>query len=162
MSTSTDNSRIAERLLEAARLLDARRASPYRAAAFRAAGQAVVRERRDLRAVFAAGGVKALDGIPHVGLGIASAIAQMLREDRWTELERLRGEADPETLFQGVPGVGRGLARRIRDELHVQSLQALEAAANDGRLEHVPGFGPRRAAAIRGSLDHMLHARESP
>jgi hypothetical protein len=58
--------------------------------------------------------------------------------------------------------VGVGLAHRIRDELHVDTLEALEAAANDGRLERVRGVGPRRAAAVRGSLDHMLRRIRRP
>ena len=156
MSASTENSRIAESLLEAARLLSAQGASPYRAAAYRAAGNAIAHYPYDVRGVFEREGVKGLDSIPHVGLGIASAVAEMLVTQRWAQLERLRGEVDPATLFQSVPGVGEGLARRIRDELHVDTLEALEAAANDGRLERVRGMGPRRAAAVRGSLDHML------
>ena len=152
----SENARISECLFEAARLLNAQGASPYRAAAYRAAGNAIAHYPASVRALFETGGVKALDAIPHVGLGIASAVAEMLVTHRWTQLERLRGEVDPATLFQSVPGVGEGLARRIRDELHVDTLEALEVAANDGRLEAVRGVGPRRVAAVRGSLDHML------
>jgi hypothetical protein len=38
----------------------------------------------------------------------------------------------------------------------VDNLEALETAAHDGRLESVPGVGPRRATAIRASLTEML------
>jgi len=55
-----------------------------------------------------------------------------------------------------VPGLGHRLAERIHEELHVDTLEALELAAHDGRLETVPGVGPRRAAAIRASLQSML------
>jgi len=156
MSASTDNTRIAEYLLEAARLLSAQGAAPHRAAAYRAAGNAIAHYPYDVRGVFEREGVKGLDAIPHVGLGIASAVAEMLVTGRWSQLERLRGEVDPATVFRSVPGVGDGLARRIRDELHVDTLEALEAAANDGRLENLRGVGARRAAAIGASLDHML------
>ena len=156
MGASTDNASVAGRLFEAAHLLNARRASPYRAAAYRAAGSAITHHPHDVRRIFERDGVKGLDAIPHVGLGIACAIAEMLSTHRWALLERLRDEADPATLFESLPGIGAGLARRIRDELHVASLEALETAANDGRLEHVRGVGPRRAAAMRGSLDHVL------
>jgi len=59
-------------------------------------------------------------------------------------------------LFTLLPGLGHRLAERIHDELHVDTLEALEVAAHDGRLENVPGVGPRRAAAIRASLQTML------
>ena len=150
------NARVSESLLEASRLLKAQGASPYRAAAYRAAGNAIAHYPYDVRGVFERDGVKGLDAIPHVGLGIASAVAEILMTDRWAQLERLRGEVDPATLFRSVPGVGEGLARRIRDELHVETLEALEVAANDGRLEELRGMGPRRAATVRASLDHML------
>jgi len=55
-----------------------------------------------------------------------------------------------------VPGLGHRLAERIHEELHIDTLEALELAAHDGRLESVPGVGPRRAAAIRASLQTML------
>jgi DNA polymerase (family 10) len=162
MGASTENTRIAECLLEAARLLNAQGASPHRAAAYRAAGNSIAHYPYGVRGVFEREGVKGLDAIPNVGLGIASAIAEMLVTQRWTQFERLRGEVDPATLFQAVPGVGEGLARRIRDELHVDTLEALEVAANDGRLEGLRGVGPRRAAAVRASLDHMLSSIRRP
>ena len=49
---SSDNARIAESLLEAARLLSAQGASPYRAAAYRAAGNTVAHHRLDIRGIF--------------------------------------------------------------------------------------------------------------
>jgi hypothetical protein len=52
--------------------------------------------------------------------------------------------------------VGPELARRLHDTLHVDTLEALEAAAYDGRLGSVPGIGPRRVAMIRAGLGRML------
>jgi hypothetical protein len=80
----------------------------------------------------------------------------MTRTGRWTQLERLRGSTDPIQLFTAIPGLGHRLAERIHDELHIDTLEALELAAHDGRLETVPGVGPRRAASIRSSLQTML------
>ena len=151
-----ENRQVAERLLEASHLLYAQGASPYRVSAYRNAADAVARYPRGLRAIFEAEGVHGLDAIPKVGLGIASAIAEMLASGRWSQLERLRGSSDPEKLLQSVPGLGPGFARRIHGELHVDSLEALEAAAHDGRLERLPGVGARRAAAWRSSLGDML------
>ena len=147
----------ADRLREAADLLQAQGANPYRVAAYRKAadticglsGEAIVdlvdRE-----------GVDGLDRLPHVGRGIAMAIVEMVRTGHWSQLERLRGTADPVALFTAVPGLGHRLAERIHEELHVDTLEALELAAHDGRLEHVPGVGPRRAATIRANLRAML------
>lgn len=152
----SDNQTIAERLREMAGLLDAQGANPFRAGAYRKAGDAVAGLRQDVRELFDSRGAEGLQTIPGVGKGIASAIAEMLITGGWAQLERLRGEVDPCALFQTIPGVGEDLAHRIHDELAVDTLEALEAAAHEGRLESVPGIGPRRAAAISASLTAML------
>lgn len=153
------NRRVAERLLEAARLLEGQGASRYRVVAFRTAARGVLAYPRPLRAVFDAGGARALDAIPGVGLGIAAAIAEMLATGRWRLLEELRRAAEPAALFQSLPGVGPALARRIRDDLRIATLEQLHEAAHDGRLEALPGVGLRRASAWRAVLGDMLDAR---
>jgi hypothetical protein len=59
---------------------------------------------------------------------------------------------DPLSLFRKVPGVGDLLARRVVDELHIDSLEALEVVAYDERLRKIAGFGPRRLAIVRAAL----------
>ena len=66
--------------------------------------------------------------------------------------ERLRGTLDPVHLFQTVPGIGPKMAEQIHEALHIDTLEALETAAWDGRLETVRGVGARRIAGIRNSL----------
>jgi len=60
-----------------------------------------------------------------------------------------------------VPGIGPELSKRIHEHLHVETLEALEAAAHDGRLEQVPGFSARHAAMVRSVLAELL-ARVRP
>jgi hypothetical protein len=55
-----------------------------------------------------------------------------------------------------VPGLGEELAARIHRELHVDTLEELELAAHDGRLEKLPGFGARRVRGVREALAGML------
>jgi hypothetical protein len=62
----------------------------------------------------------------------------------------------PEQLFQTLPGIGPELAARIHGELHIDTLEALELAAHDGRLAKVPGLGHRRVAGIRAALAERL------
>lgn len=77
-------------------------------------------------------------------------------------LERIRGEADPETLLSTVPGIGSVLAGRAHDGLEIETLEQLEMAAHDGRLAALPGFGPKRIAAIREALGHRLPRLRTP
>jgi len=150
------NRRIAGKLAFAADLLAAQGADPFRVAAYRRAAEEVRGLDRDLGEIDKAGGRAALDAIPNVGPSIARAIAELIHTGRWGFIDHLRGAADPEKLFRTVPGIGPSLARRLHETLHLDTLEALEEAAHDGRLEQVPGLGGRRAAAIRGSLAEML------
>ena len=77
-------------------------------------------------------------------------------------LDRLRSEADPVTLLASVPGIGRVLANRLHEELGLETLADVEAAAHDGRLATVAGFGPKRLAGIRDSLAHRLRRVHLP
>jgi hypothetical protein len=147
----------ADRLREVADLLEAQGANPYRVSAYRNAARAIAGiDPQSLADIVEREGVAGLDRLPHVGRGIAAALVELVRTGHWMQLERLRGTADPVQLFTTVPGLGHRLAERIHEELHVDTLEALELAAHDGRLEHVPGVGPRRAAAIRANLHAML------
>jgi hypothetical protein len=86
----------------------------------------------------------------------------MVRTGHWTQLERLRGTHDPVWLFGRVPGIGPELACRVADELHIDTLEALEMALYDGRLGALPGFGARRVAMVRAALAEMLGRRRRP
>lgn len=86
MNTSVDdvreNQQIADKLREEAALLEAQGANPFRAGAYRKAADTIARRTRPVREMFEAEGVTGLDALPHIGKGIAAAIApvQFLRE----------------------------------------------------------------------------------
>lgn len=150
------NEDAAEKLREMAGLLEAQSANPFRIQAYRRAAETVESCDQDLRDLLASEGVAGLDALPFIGRGIASSLQELARYGRLSRLDRLRGELDPEDLFQTVPGVGSVLARQIHETLGVDTLEELEVAAHDGRLERVEGIGPRKALALRASLDTML------
>ena len=157
------NVQIADKLYQAADILAAQGAVPFRIAAYRRAADTVCALDANLAAIAAKGGRAALEAVPGIGPAIAGAVAEMLATGRWAFLDHLKGAADPETLFQAVPGIGPELARRVCETLHVDTLEGLEAAAHDGRLEQVPGFGHRRAAMVRVALATMLaRVRRNP
>ena len=157
------NQAIADRLREAADLLEQQGANPFRLAAYRRAADTVGGLPEDVAGMLERTGRDGLETLPGIGRGLAAAIAEMAETGRWAQLERLRGEVAPEALFRSIPGVGPQLARRLHDELHVDTLEGLELAAHDGRLERVKGIGPRRAAALRATLVAMLaRTRRTP
>jgi Holliday junction resolvasome RuvABC DNA-binding subunit len=157
------NQQIAVKLAQAADLLEQQGANPFRVSAYRRASDTVSKLARDIGELADAEGAAGLVSLPGIGSGIAAAIQELLATGRWAQFERLRGTLDPARLFRTVPGIGPKLAEQIHDSLHIDTLEALEAAAYDGRLEGVPGMGRRRVMAIRNSLAQLLsRARRRP
>lgn len=154
--TFADNERVALLLRQAAALLTAQGANRFRVAAHRRAADRIATLGQDVGALFEQQGRAGLDALPDVGPGLANAIAEILSSGRWGQLDRLRGEVDPRRLFQAVPGVGPMLSARLHDELGVDTLEGLEAAAHDGRLAGVRGMGERRVQAVAAALAQLL------
>ncbi len=61
-----------------------------------------------------------------------------------------------------VPGIGPVLAHRVHELLDVHTVEELEAAARDGRLARVPGFGARRLRGVVETLAGRLGPRPRP
>ena len=154
------NREIADVLERVADLLDAQDANRFRVAAYRRAATTVREHAVSLIELFEAGGVEALDALPTIGPTIASHVAELAHSGGLTLLERLEGEVSPERLFGTIAGIGPELAHRIPRELAVETLEELEQAAHDGRLDGVAGFGTRRVRAVREQLSAIL-ARSS-
>lgn len=155
------NQQIAMKLAQAADLLEQQGANPFRISAYRHASETVLRLQQDIGELTETAGSAGLIELPNIGKGIASAIQELLTTGHWAQLERLRGTLDPVQLFQSVPGIGPKLAGQIDKTLHIDTLEALETAACDGRLEQVPGVGVRRVAGIRSALGALLDRTRS-
>jgi DNA polymerase (family X) len=143
-------------LRDCAQFLREQDANPFRVNAYLRAAQTLEAQTGDVRDILNDRGIDGLRQLPFIGTGLASSIAEIARSGRLAQLDRLRGSADPEVVFQTVPGIGPATARAIHDSLHVETLEALEVAAHDGRLASLKGIGTRRAAAIRSSLAALL------
>jgi len=150
------NQEIADVLERVADLLEAQDANRYRVAAYRRAAATVRGHAVSLIELLDEGGVEALDALPTIGPTIAAHVAELAHRGGLTLIDRLEGEVSPERLFATIAGIGPELARRIHRELAVETLEELEQAAHDGRLESVAGFGPRRVRAVREQLAAVL------
>jgi putative hydrolase len=155
MQTST-NQQIAMKLAQAADLLEQQGANPFRVSAYRRASETISRLAQDIRGLAEAEGDAGLIKLPNIGKGIARAIQELLATGSWVQLERMRGTLNPVRLFRTVPGIGPKMAEQIHETLHIDTLEALEAAAWDGRLETVRGMGNRRITGIRNALTALL------
>ena len=159
VSVAPTNEDIAEVLDRVAELLEAQRANRFRVGAYKKASDTL--RGLDVRAadVLETAGVAGLVTLPAIGDSLARVIAEIIETGELGLLERLRGQAAPETLFATVPGIGPRLAAQIHEELGIETLEELEAAAHDGRLARIRGFGPRRLLAVSESLAGRLGRR---
>jgi putative hydrolase len=160
--SSSVNQTVVDQLLEIADLLEQQQANPFRINAFRKAAETILSLDTDLDSLVEDKGIDGLTVLPHIGKGIATAIYEIVATGRSSRLQGLRGSLNPEKLFQTIPGVGPELAKHIHDELQVDTLESLEMAAYDGRLDKVEGVGLRRASAIRAALAQMLGRKTHP
>ena len=158
---SSLNIEIAARFDEIAQLLAERDADEYRVAAYRRAAETLRRLPRPVSEILSAEGQQGLERLPTIGSVLARAIAAFTERGRLPMLDRLRREANPVSQLASVPGIGATLSGRLVHQLCVDSLEALETAAYDGRLEQAAGIGEKRLTAIRDSLHRRL-ARVRP
>ena len=102
-------------------------------------------------ALFEQGRLRELNG---VGNALEAKIVEYLTTGRMEFYDSVRRDFPIAlaSLLQ-IPGLGPGRARALYQELGVSTVDELEAAARDGRLEDVPGFGPKggRDACWRAS-----------
>lgn len=156
VSAVIGNHALAATLREYADLLAQQDADGFRVTAYRKAAETIDGFDRPVYDILASGGRDALVALPSIGRGIAAALVELITTGRWSQLDRLRGSLEPEQLFRMIPGIGPKLADRVHDDLQIETLEALEIAAHDGRLERVTGFGPRRAEMVRVALAQRL------
>jgi hypothetical protein len=150
------NARLADRLDEVARILADQNANTFRVGAYRRAAATLRGLDRPAADIVRTSGLEGLMELPGIGETLARFIYQLVTTGRLPILDRLRGESDPITLLRTVPGIGAVMATRLHDELGIESLEELEIAAYDGRLEKIVGFGSKRITGIRDSLATRL------
>ncbi|MBD3242404.1 MAG: DNA-binding protein [Chitinivibrionales bacterium] len=156
MANRPSNSAVADMLRETADLLERTEANPHRVRAYRTAASSIEAARFSVADRVLGGQPDTVRDLPGVGKAIASSVSEIAQSGRLGLLERLRAETEPEQVLASIPGVGPKLARRLHEELGVSSLEELEMASHDGRLERMQGVGPRRTDAIRETLNSRL------
>jgi DNA polymerase/3'-5' exonuclease PolX len=102
-AAAVENRLVASMLRDAATLLEAQKANPFRVAAYRKAADTIAGLKTSVRRLFENEGRAGLDALPSVGPGIAGAIAEILVSGRWSQLDRLRGATDAGHLFAAIP-----------------------------------------------------------
>jgi DNA polymerase (family 10) len=144
---------IAEIFEAIARLLDLKGENPFKIRAYTNAARALETFTGNLSQLASEERLGEIEG---VGKAIAEKIAELLATGKLEFYEKLRGEF-PATLFElfELQGLGPKKIKAVYDQLGVKSLAELEAAAKDGRVAELPGFGAKTATNILKSIEEM-------
>jgi len=150
------NEEIADTLDHVADLLELEEDNAFRVRSYRNAAQTIRDLDQPVASLVQQDGERLLQNLPGIGERLAGSIEEIATTGRLGLAEKLESEIWPGKLFTEVPGLGPELARRIHEQLGISTLEELEVAAYDGRLEQVEGIGPERAEGVRIALSGML------
>jgi hypothetical protein len=151
-----ENAQIALKLEEVADILESQGANFFRILAYRRAANLLRDLKKPVHEIIETEGLAGLEKLEGIGPTLSRAIYQLSTTGSLAMLDRLRGEIDPVMLLATVPGIGRLTAERLYEDLGISTLEELEAAAYDGRLAQIEGFGTKRITGIRDSLSSRL------
>jgi DNA polymerase (family 10) len=146
-----DNPEIARTLEEVADILEIQNANPFRIRAYRNAVRTVETVTVPLRRWVEEN--RQLTDLPGIGKEMANHIKEMVETGTLGFRDELLAEV-PRSLIElmRLPGLGPKKARRVWDELKIGSVDELEAAAKEGRIAALPGFGAKSQEKILAGI----------
>jgi DNA polymerase (family 10) len=149
-----ENLEIATQLDEVGDLLEIQEANPFRVRAYRNAVRTITELATPIERMVADG--DDLTALPGIGKELARHITELVTTGEMGVLTELR-ESVPSTLVQvmRLPGVGPKSARKLWDELGVETVEELKKAAEDGRVSELKGFGEKKQALIISGIEQF-------
>jgi DNA polymerase (family 10) len=101
--------------------------------------------------------------LPGIGKTLEEKIAALLETGTIPAAEKLRAKFPPGLVeLTRLPGLGPKRARKLFDELGIDSLDALETAANEHRLRGVKGFGPKFEEMVLAAFEAGIPEEAQP
>jgi DNA polymerase (family X) len=92
--------------------------------------------------------------LPGIGGIIQEKVLALADEGAIPAAVKLRAKFPPGLIeMTRLPGLGPKRARRLFDELQIDSLEALRTAAQEQRIRTLKGFGPKAEDSILAALD---------
>ncbi len=157
MAKGESNAQIAQVLERIADHLEVQNANPFRVRAYREGAETIRNTKKSVASFIHKDQTDKLDDLPNIGSGITAIIGEYISSGKSALLDELEATNTPENLFSNVPGIGRELAGRISDQLHIKTLPELEESAHNGELATVEGFGAKRIDGVKTALAGILN-----
>jgi DNA polymerase (family 10) len=160
MAEKVNNRQVAAILYEIADLLEIKEVK-FKPVAYRRAAHGIETLAEDINKVAERDG---LEDLPGVGTHIAPKIREILNTGNLPYLERLKQDIGPEVReLADVAGIGPKKAVVLHQKLGIENIEQLEAAAREGKIRGLPGFGEKSEqnilqgiAARKGTVGRSL------
>lgn len=153
-----ENSEVAEVFERIAQLLEIKGEQTHRILAYQRAAESIRSLGQNLELIWRD---EKLEEIAGIGKAIAEKIGEILTTGKISYYERLVNEI-PESLLEllKVPTVGPKKAARFWKELEITTLEELETAARQGKLQQLSGMGAKSEGRIIDGIE-ALRRRQS-
>ena len=153
-----ENLEIAKVLSQMADLLEIQDANPFRVRAYRNAARLVDGHAMPMRKLVEE--ESDLTDLPGIGKEMASHIHELLETGSLAALEELAGKI-PRTLIDVIelPGVGPKKAKKLWNELGVETIDELEVRAEAGEVAALVGFGEKSQQKILAGIEQFRQHR---
>ena len=155
------NREIAQIFERIADCLEFKGESTFRQIAYRRAARALTDLPEDIEEVCTRGDLKS---VPGIGSGMAEKIEEYLKTGAIKRYEEAsRGVPDQLVAMMRIQGLGPKTLKLLHDALGITTVDQLEAAAREGKLNNLPGMGEKKSENIlrgielfRASSERML------
>lgn len=156
-----DNQQIARIFDHISQILQLQGENPFKVRAYTRASEVI----RGLTYELADAGPDAsLEKLPGIGKKMALKIEELLETGKLEAYEELKkSDYAPLVAFLDIRGVGPKHAKLIFEALSINTIEALEQAASQGKLRGLPGLGPKAEANIlKGIQDAKKYKERTP
>lgn len=152
------NHEIASRFTRIGDILEIQGENPFKVKAYRRAAETILDLTEPLSEIEARG---ALAEIPGFGEAIVGKTRDFLRTGTTKLYEQIKDAVPPGVVqMAAIPGVGPKTVRALWEALGVTSIAELEAAAREGRIREVAGFGPGKEKKIIEDIERSRRLSE--
>lgn len=147
------NAEIAKFFDEMADLLEIQGANSFRVRAYRNASRSIESSSDSIEMLAEQGGAKSLTEIPGIGDDLAKKIVAIVETGELSQLNDLRKQVPAVALkILRIPGLGPKKVALLVQELQINSLDMLRAAAEAGKIAAIKGFGKKTEQIILEGL----------
>ncbi len=141
-----DKAAIADALNDIATLLELKGENPFKIRAYQSGARLLETLEEDLGTLIETDRLRSLKGI---GDALGDKITTLHREGRLEFLEKLRTETPPGLIeMLTIPGLGAKKVKAMHDKLGVDTIAALQAACEAGKVAELDGFGAKSQEKI--------------